>query len=80
MTQARFLHHQKIEKWQLFEQDHEEWQKNSEKYKGITPRPENYAFLYRWKGAEKKTCNRLADIYEFKLQWEKEHDQNTPKQ
>lgn len=73
MTQARFFHHQKLDKWRDFEDDLKEFQKDRQKYKGISPREENYAFVYRWKGREKKTAKRLADIYEFKLQWEKEH-------
>ncbi len=80
MTQARFLYHKKIDKWRLFEDDHDELQKNREKYSGITPRPENYTFFYRWKGRQIKSCQRLADIYEFKINWELEHDQDTPKQ
>jgi len=80
MTQARFLYHKKIDKWRIFEDDHDEWQKNREKFSGITPRPENYTFFYRWKGRQIKSCQRLADIYEFKINWELEHDQNTPKQ
>ena len=73
-------YHKKIDKWRDFEEDFVEWQRDRKKYKGISAREENYAFFYRWKGAEKKTCQRLADIYEFKINWEKEHDQNTPKQ
>ena len=80
MTQARFLYHKKVDKWRLFEEDIADFQKDREKYSGITPRPENYTFFYRWKGRQIKSCQRLADIYEFKLQWEKEHDQNTPEQ
>ncbi len=73
MSQARFLYHKKIDKWRDFEEDFAEWQRDRKKYTGISPREENYAFVYRWKGREKKTAKRLAEIYEFKLEWEKEH-------
>lgn len=66
-------YHRKIEKWRLFEDDHDQWQKNRTKYAGISPREENNTFYYRWQGKQVKSCQRLADIYEFKLQWEKEH-------
>ena len=68
--------HKSIEKWRLFEEDHDQWQKNRTKYAGISPREENYTFYYRWKNKQIKSCQRLADIYEFKLQWEKEHGNN----
>lgn len=73
-------YHKKIDKWRDFEEDIAEFHKDRQKYKGISPREENYSFVYRWKGKEKKTAKRLADIYEFKINWELEHDQNTPKQ
>lgn len=80
MTQARFLYHKNVDKWRDFEEDIAEFHKDRQKYKGISPREENYSFVYRWKGKEKKTAKRLADIYEFKINWELEHDQDTPKQ
>ena len=67
-------YHKKIDKWRVFEAENDELQKNRDKYAGIAARPENYAFLYRWKGRQIKSCQRLSDIYEFKLQWEKEHE------
>lgn len=66
-------YHKKIDKWRDFESDLIELKRNRQKYKGISAREETYAFIYRFDGAVKKTGHRLADIYEFKLQWEKEH-------
>lgn len=73
-------YHKKIDKWRDFEEDIAELYKDRQKYKGISPREENYSFVYRWKGKERKTEKRLADIYEFKINWELQNDQDTPKQ
>lgn len=67
-------YHKKIEKWRLFESDLAEFFANKKKYSGIFQRPETYSFGYRVKGKQLKTCQRLADVYEFKLNYEAENE------
>lgn len=67
-------YHKKIDKWRLFEEDVKEFEANRDKYSGILTMPETYVFVYRVKGRQIKSCQRLADVYEFKLQWESQNE------
>lgn len=66
-------YHKKIDKWRMFEDEIKEFELDRVKYKGITPRPETYTFIYREKGRQIKSCQRLEEIYEFKLKYEAEN-------
>lgn len=71
---THFNYHKKTQRWELFESDLAEFFANKKKYSGIFQRPETYSFGYRANGKQLKTCQRLADIYEFKLQWESQNE------
>lgn len=74
MVEPRTRYHEKKDKWRLFEEDVKEFEANRDKYSGILTRPETYVFVYRVKGRQIKSCQRLADIYEFKLKYEAENE------
>jgi hypothetical protein len=73
MSGAQFNQHLNLEKKKIFEADLAERDRDRKKYKGISPHDSAYAFIYRRKQKIVKTLPRLSEIYEFKLQWEKEH-------
>jgi hypothetical protein len=73
MSGAQFNHHLNLERKKLFDADMEERDRDRKKYKGISPHDSSYSFNYRWQQKIVKTLPRLSEIYEFKLQWEKEN-------
>ena len=70
MGKPLMRYHEHKQMWQDFEEDEKEFNSNRKKYKGISSRPENFRWYYRFKNKTIKTTKRLADIYEFKLSFE----------
>lgn len=74
MSGAQFNQHLKLEKKKLFDADMAERDRDRKKYKGISPHDSSYAFNYRWQQKIVKTLPRLSEIYQFKIQWEKDNE------
>ena len=67
-------YHEHKQMWADFEEDEKEFRQNRSKYKGISPRPENFGWYYRHNNKTVKSGRRLADMYEFKLKFESQLD------
>lgn len=74
MKGPQFNYQKQKTRWQEYDEDEKEFNSNREKYKGISGRHESFVWYYRWKNKQHKTCRRLADVYEFKLQWESQNE------
>ena len=70
MGAPQFRHHTHKQMWADFENDLIEFNSNRPKYKGISSKPENYAWYYRSANKTIATRKRLHEIYEFKIEFE----------